>query len=133
MPAEIALALNCAEQAVSFDGRDAMAHAAYQAGQAINQVNVGNVHAIAHQLGAIYGIPHGLANAYVLPHVLDLSLERARGRLTELAQLIGRQTAEDFIAAVRELNSSLGIGDSVDKLQTKDFHPHPSDDAHETA
>ena len=40
-----------------------MAVAAYHAGIAINQVGVGNVHAIAHQLGARYGIPHGQANA----------------------------------------------------------------------
>jgi alcohol dehydrogenase len=101
--------------------RDAMAHAAYMAGQAINQVNVGNVHAIAHQLGAFYGVPHGLANAMVMPHVLDLSLEAARDRLTELAQLIGRNTAEEFIAAVREMNQTVGIGGKVEKMDAADF------------
>ncbi len=54
------------------DAREGMALAAYNAGVAINQVNVGNVHAIAHQLGANFGIPHGHANALVLPHVLTL-------------------------------------------------------------
>lgn len=101
--------------------RDAMAQAAYMAGQAINQVNVGNVHAIAHQLGAFYGVPHGLANAMVMPHVLDLSLEAARERLTELAQLIGRNTAEEFIAAVREMNATVGIGNSIEKIDPTDF------------
>jgi alcohol dehydrogenase class IV len=101
--------------------REAMAHAAYQAGQAINQVNVGNVHAIAHQLGAVYGIPHGQANAMVLPHVLDMSLEAARDRLTELARVIGRDSAEDFISAVRELNAAVGIPATAEKLQAQDF------------
>jgi alcohol dehydrogenase len=101
--------------------RDAMAQAAYMAGQAINQVNVGNVHAIAHQLGAFYGVPHGLANAMVMPHVLDLSLQAARPRLTELAQLIGRNTAEEFIAAVREMNAAVGIGSSIEKIDPADF------------
>jgi alcohol dehydrogenase len=103
------------------DVRDAMGQAAYMAGQAINQVNVGNVHAIAHQLGAFYGVPHGLANAQVMPLVLDLSLEAARARLTELAQMIGRNTAEEFIAAVRELNATVGIPATVEKLDRKDF------------
>ena len=101
--------------------RDAMAQASYLAGQAINQVNVGNVHAIAHQLGALYGIPHGLANASVMPHVLELSKARAGERLTELAQLIGRSTADDFIAAVRELNSSVGIDGKVAVIKSEDY------------
>jgi alcohol dehydrogenase class IV len=103
--------------------RAEVAYAAYLAGQAINMVNVGNVHAIAHQLGALYGVPHGLANAQVMPHVLDLSLEAARERLTELAQLIGRNTAEEFISAVRELSQAVGIPTAVEKLKAEDF-PH---------
>jgi alcohol dehydrogenase class IV len=101
--------------------RDAMAHAAYLAGQAINQVNVGNVHAIAHQLGALYGIPHGLANAQVMPHVLELSKASAAERLTELARLIGRNSADDFIAAVRELNEQVGIPPRVDAIRREDY------------
>ena len=103
------------------DARDAMAHASYLAGQAINQVNVGNVHAIAHQLGGEYGIPHGMANAMVLPHVLEMSLDAARERLTQLAQVIGKNTAEEFIAAVRELSAGVGIPASVEKLREVDF------------
>ncbi len=101
--------------------RDAMAHAAYMAGQAINQVNVGNVHAIAHQLGAFYGVPHGLANSQVMPHVLELSKNAASERLGQLAQLIGRETADDFIAAVRELSRAVGIPEKVEKLDREDF------------
>ena len=101
--------------------RDAMSNAAYMAGQAINQVNVGNVHAIAHQLGAIYGIPHGLANAMVLPHVLKLSLTAARTELTEIAQMVGCNTAEEFIAAVTTLSERVGIPATAEKLNTKDF------------
>ena len=101
--------------------REAMSQAAYLAGQAINQVNVGNVHAIAHQLGAFYGIPHGLANAQVMPHVLEISKEAARPRLTELAELVGLQTAEEFIAAVSQLNEKVGIPAKCEALQQADF------------
>jgi alcohol dehydrogenase len=109
------------EDGANIDARDSVAQAAYMAGQAINQVNVGNVHAIAHQLGAIYHVPHGLANAQVMPHVLDMSCEKARPRLTELAQMIGCQSAEEFIAKVRELSAGVGIPSRMDKLEIKDF------------
>lgn len=111
------------------DARDGMSMAAYYAGMAINQVNVGSVHAIAHQLGGKYGIPHGYANALVLPHVLEYCREEAGPRLAELAQLIG--VAEDgqsqaaqalaFIEAVRQLRSDVGIAHTSDKVKAEDF------------
>jgi alcohol dehydrogenase len=77
------------------DAREGMSMGAYYAGLAINQVNVGNVHAIAHQLGGKYGIPHGLANALVLPHVLDFCHHEAQQRLAELAVLSGVGSADE--------------------------------------
>lgn len=109
------------EDGADIDARDAMAHAAYMAGQAINQVNVGNVHAIAHQLGALYGIPHGLANALALPHVLAMSRPQADERLAELATLIGRSGAGGFIAAVEELNARVGIPATLTQLREDDL------------
>lgn len=109
--------------------REGMAMGAYYAGLAINQVNVGNVHAIAHQLGGKYGIPHGLANALVLPHVLDFCHQEARQRLAELAVLIGvgeageddGQLAHRFIKAVRDLRTEVGIPDHSDLIKREDY------------
>jgi alcohol dehydrogenase class IV len=109
--------------------RAGMAMGAYYAGLAINQVNVGNVHAIAHQLGGKYGIPHGLANALVLPHILEFCHEEATPRLAELAVLIGAgENGEDqsalahrFIQKVRDLRTEVGIPDHSSKLQREDF------------
>jgi alcohol dehydrogenase len=111
------------------EARAGMSMGAYYAGLAINQVNVGNVHAIAHQLGARYGIPHGLANALVLPHVLEFCFEEATPRLAELAVLVGAgkpgesesQLAHSFIKAVRDLRTAVGIPDHSEKLQRQDF------------
>ena len=111
------------------DARAGMAMGAYYAGLAINQVNVGNVHAIAHQLGGKYGIPHGLANSLVLPHVLEFCDREAAPRLAELAVLVGVGKAGDdesalahrFIKAVRDLRAEVGIPDHSDKLQRGDF------------
>jgi alcohol dehydrogenase class IV len=109
--------------------RSGMAMGAYYAGLAINQVNVGNVHAIAHQLGGKYGIPHGLANALVLPHVLEFCCEEAQQRLAELAVLVGvgsqgeaeSTLAHKFILAVRDLRTEVGIPDLSDKVHREDF------------
>jgi alcohol dehydrogenase class IV len=111
------------------EARAGMAMGAYYAGLAINQVNVGNVHAIAHQLGGKYGIPHGLANALVLPHVLDFCCQETAPRLAELAVLVGlgksgedqNQLAHRFIQAVRNLRTEVGIPDHSDKLRREDF------------
>lgn len=109
------------EDGTDLNARDAMAQAAYMAGQAINQVNVGNIHAIAHQLGARYGVPHGIANAMVMPHVLKLSLPAASRRLGELGALVGCNSAEEFVTSIAAMNRKLGIPEQVHKLETAHF------------
>lgn len=117
------------EDGSDLEAREAMSIAAYYAGIAINQVNVGNVHAIAHQLGGKYGIPHGLANSLVLPQVLEFCIEEARPRLAELALLVGAgqageseaQLARNFIQAVRELRQAVGLPETSDKVKAEDY------------
>ena len=113
----------------NLEARAGLAMGAYYGGLAINQVNVGNVHAIAHQLGGKYGIPHGLANALVLPHVLDFCHEEAQGRLADLAVLIGAgqegegesQLAHAFVRAVRDLRTEIGIPDHSELIRREDY------------
>jgi len=108
--------------------RKAMALAAFYAGLAFTRTSVGYVHAIAHTFGAFYGTPHGLANALALPGVLDFSLEAAQPRLAMMADWIGagtssageRERAEAFIAAVRDLSSTIGIPTRLDALRSED-------------
>lgn len=112
----------------NMDAREGMALAAYNAGVAINQVNVGNVHAIAHQLGANFGIPHGHANAIVLPHVLTLYGETAVERLAELAVATGvsdsghpETRARAFIAEVEKLIADVGIAPTDPRIKREKF------------
>ena len=120
--------VNAYENGGDLAAREGMAVAAYYAGMAINQVFVGSVHAIAHQIGGKYGIPHGLANALILPHVLDYCREEAQQSLAELAVAIGAgentepqgQLAHKFIDAVRELRTRVGIPDRSDLIQRAD-------------
>lgn len=112
----------------SLEARMGMAIAAYNGGVAINQVNVGTVHAVAHNMGAKYGIPHGVANALVLPHMLKTYGTAVTAKLAELAVATGVSSAasqearaDAFIDAVRQLIADVGISATDERLQTGDF------------
>ncbi len=109
--------------------REKMALASTYAGFAFTRANVGNVHAIAHQLGGKYHTPHGLANAMVLPHVLRFSAAEITDRLAELAvhAKLGNEgeaqaaLAERFLDGVDLLEASLAIPRQLDALREDDI------------
>jgi alcohol dehydrogenase len=109
--------------------REMMALASTYAGMAFTRANVGNVHAIAHQLGGKYHTPHGLANAIMLPHVLRFSAKATIGRLATLAlrAQVGKmgETREDlarrFLDAVDELSRTVGIPRTLEALREADI------------
>jgi alcohol dehydrogenase len=109
--------------------REQMALAAHHAGLAFTRASVGNVHAIAHQLGARYHTPHGLANAILLPHVLRFECSAAVDRLAVLARCAGlgepgasaSTLARQFIDAIDVLNRRLGIPPRLDALREPDI------------
>jgi alcohol dehydrogenase len=107
--------------------REKMALASTYAGLAFTRANVGNVHAIAHQLGGKYHVPHGLANAVLLPVVLRFSLPTAAPRLARLAEHVGirgngdKASAEKFVDAIRALNDSISIPHTLEALREADI------------
>jgi alcohol dehydrogenase len=107
--------------------REKMALASTFAGLAFTRANVGNVHALAHQLGGRYHVPHGLANAILLPQVLRFSLPNCAPRLARLAERVGvrgngdKATAAKFIDAVQALNDSITIPRTLDALREQDI------------
>jgi alcohol dehydrogenase class IV len=109
--------------------REQMALASTYAGLAFTHANVGNVHAIAHQLGGLYHTPHGLANAILLPVVLRFSATAAQGRLAALARRLGLgapregegRLARRFIDAVEAMNRALGIPQQLAALRAQDI------------
>lgn len=116
------------ENPEDIEARQGMAVAAYHAGIAINQVGVGNVHAIAHQLGARYGIPHGQANALALPHVLKACLAESETALAELAVVTNVSDAaspvaraQAFVEAVTDLIRNVGISETDPRIQSADW------------
>jgi len=109
--------------------REKMALASTYAGLAFTRANVGNVHAIAHQLGGKYHTPHGLANAIVLPHVLRFSAAEITGKLAQLAlkAKVGNESepeeerADRFLDSVEALADSVGIPRQLDALRDADI------------
>ncbi len=109
--------------------REAMALASTYAGMAFTRANVGNVHAIAHQLGGLYHTPHGLANAIMLPRVLRFSHKQATKKLADMAirARVGSagepeaSLAEKFLDSVENLNKTLGIPKYLEALKEDDI------------
>jgi alcohol dehydrogenase len=109
--------------------REQMALASAYAGMAFTRANVGNVHAIAHQLGGKYHTPHGLANAIMLPHVLRFSAGAAVGRLATLAlrAKVGHvddsrdELARKFLDGVDVLSRTVGIPRTLEALREADI------------
>lgn len=109
--------------------REQMALASTYAGMAFTRANVGNVHAIAHQLGGKYHTPHGLANAIMLPHVLRFSASVTVGRLATLAlrARVGRsgdsreELARKFLDGVDTLSRAVGIPRTLEELREADI------------
>ncbi|EPY36239.1 alcohol dehydrogenase [Strigomonas culicis] len=95
--------------------REGMQEAAYLGGLACTRACVGNVHALAHQLGGLYNVPHGYANGVLLPHVLELYGPAVHSRLAQLADYVGvaggstAEKAQALIRAIKEMNAHMQI------------------------
>lgn len=109
--------------------RESISLASYYAGVSLNDGSVGNVHALAHQIGSRYGIPHGVAISAVMPHVLKASFESIKQPLSELADRIGvadknenvEANAQKFIDAVIDLQQQLNLPKVIDKVLIVDI------------
>jgi alcohol dehydrogenase len=91
------------------------------AGLAFSNTRLGNVHAMAHPLGAFWKIPHGVANALMLPHVMEFNALASPMKMIEIAQAMGEplplgvggltehEAGLRAPAAVRRMMADIGI------------------------
>ena len=111
------------------EARANMLLAAYKAGIAFSKSYVGYIHAVAHSLGGQYNIPHGLANAVLMPIVLEEYGAAAHKKLHELGVAAGVAAESDsaktgagkFIAAIRALNKSMNLPESLAGIRAEDI------------
>ena len=112
-----------------YEARSNMLTAAYRAGIAFSRSYVGYVHAVAHSLGGQYNIPHGLANAVLLPYVLESYGSCIHRKLHDLAVAAGVASPQEedagaaakFIRAIRQLNSRMGIPETLEGIRPEDI------------
>ena len=110
------LIVSSLEQAIS-DGQDLQARsnmslASMLAGMSMENVGLGLIHAVSHQVSGHYDTPHGLANALLLPHVLAFNGSVCRKKMKSLDALgRGRHGFEHWL---KRLYARSGIhGDLV--------------------
>lgn len=73
--------------------------AAMMVGQGTDITAGGLASAIGHSVGSRFGVANGLVNAIVLPHTLRFNAEATRGRLGDLAEVLGVGAGVDDRAA----------------------------------
>jgi alcohol dehydrogenase len=107
--------ITATEHGDNLEARGAMLIASNMAGIAFSHSMVGCVHGMAHSLGGMYRVPHGIANAILLPHGLEYNFEEVKGKLAELAHIMGEEVsgmpvddaARKAIETVRRLTGTL--------------------------
>ncbi|WP_319204838.1 iron-containing alcohol dehydrogenase [uncultured Ilyobacter sp.] len=112
----------------NLEAREMMAYAAFLAGMAFNNASLGNVHAMAHQLGGFYNLPHGVCNAILLPQVQEFNLIAYPERFVDIARALGEsiegistmEAAAKAISAIKRLSQDVGIPSGLRELGVKE-------------
>lgn len=94
------------------EARQAMHDASCLAGMSFSNAILGIIHSMAHQLGGMFGVPHGRANALLMPNVIHYN-SKGTDKYKYLAQVLGKNTDEEFAQEIERLRKSVGIEDSI--------------------
>ena len=105
-----------------------MVYAIFLTGIAFSNAGLGNVHAMAHQLGGVYNLPHGVCNAMLLPHVEEVNAKAVPEKFVSIAKVLdydvngksAEECASYVIERIQELSKEVGIPSTLDELGVKD-------------
>lgn len=106
------------------EAREQMCYSCFLNGIAFSNAGLGNVHAMAHQLGGLYDLPHGVCNAMLLPIVEEENAKNAPEKFRVIAQTIGYDVADktdkecvDYvIGRIKALSEEVGIPKSLKEV-----------------
>jgi len=112
----------------NMEARDKMAYAEFMAGMAFNNASLGNVHAMAHQLGGFYDLPHGVCNAILLPHVESFNMIACPKLFADIAIAMGEnieglsviEAADLAMESIERLSKDVGIPLGLKELGVKE-------------
>ncbi|EGT2229130.1 iron-containing alcohol dehydrogenase, partial [Clostridioides difficile] len=103
------------------EAREQMCYACFLNGIAFSNAGLGNVHAMAHQLGGLYDLPHGVCNAMLLPIVEEENAKSAPAKFRPIAEVIGmdvnnksdKECVDFVIDKIKALSEEVGIPKSL--------------------
>ena len=106
------------------EAREQMGYACFLNGIAFSNAGLGNVHAMAHQLGGLYDLPHGVCNAMLLPVVEEENAKHVPERFRLIAEAAGcdtkgksdQQCVDDVIRKMKDLSKEVNIPESLKEL-----------------
>ena len=112
----------------NMEARENMAYAEFMGGMAFNNASLGNVHAMAHQLGGCYNLPHGVCNAVLLPHVSKFNIIACPERFADIAVAMGEdieglsviEAADLAMESIKRLSKDVGIPAGLKELGVKE-------------
>jgi len=100
--------------------REHMAMASLLAGAAMQQVGLGLIHAMSHQVSGFYDTPHGLTNAKLLAPVFAFNLpkipQEKRASLDSLSEM-------SFQEVLTEIDQRYDIADEMITIRKSDLRP----------
>lgn len=110
------------------EAREQMVYAVFLGGIAFSNAGLGNVHAMAHQLGGIYNLPHGVCNAMLLPYVEEENAKYVPERFVSIANVLGydvegksvQECAAFVVKEMKELAKKVGIPATLGELGVND-------------
>ncbi|MDU1910169.1 iron-containing alcohol dehydrogenase [Fusobacterium sp.] len=103
------------------EAREQMCYSCFLNGIAFSNAGLGNVHAMAHQLGGLYDLPHGVCNAMLLPIVEEENAKHAPEKFRIIAKTIGynvtdktdKECVDYVIGRIKALSEEVGIPKSL--------------------
>lgn len=106
------------------EAREQMCYACFLNGISFSNAGLGNVHAMAHQLGGLYDLPHGVCNAMLLPIVEEENAKGAPAKFRAIAKVIGmdvagksdEECANFVISRIKALSEEVGIPKSLKEV-----------------
>jgi aldehyde dehydrogenase (NAD+) len=118
----------CVENGADLVARGQVQIAATMAGWAFGIAGVGNVHALAHSIGAIAHVPHGIANGILLADCMEFNLESCPDAYAMVAEAFGARdkgmdemdAAKAAIAAVREFTKKISHPQRLSEWKVKE-------------
>ena len=112
------------ENGHDIEAREQMVYAVFLGGIAFSNAGLGNVHAMAHQLGGIYNLPHGVCNAMLLPYVEEENAKYVPEKFVSIANVLGydvegksaQECAAFVVKSMKELAKKVGIPATLGEL-----------------